>query len=47
MRDVTVTCAQDECGNAGHPITLTVDDDVEAIVCGVCGSDLTPSASPS
>lgn len=44
MRIVTVTCHQDGCGNAGHPITLEVDDDVSAFACGVCGSDLTPSA---
>lgn len=41
MRDVTVTCRTDECGNAGHPITLTLDDDVDDVVCGVCGVPIT------
>lgn len=40
FRDVVVVCQDDSCGNAGHPITLTIPDDVDAIVCGVCGSTL-------
>jgi hypothetical protein len=46
----TVTCPTDGCQNAGVPIDVAVtylDDDgvlvdVDAVQCGVCGTDLTP-----
>lgn len=47
MRTITVTCVADDCENAGHAITLEVDDDVSAVVCGPCGADLTPTVSAS
>lgn len=38
MRTLTVTCRTEGCGNAGHAIPLEVDDDVEGVLCGVCGT---------
>lgn len=41
-REATVTCHTDECGNAGHAITVHVQDVPEpAVQCGVCGQPIT------
>lgn len=37
MHTLTMTCRTEGCGNSGHAITLEVDDDVDAALCGVCG----------
>jgi hypothetical protein len=36
-----VTCHTEDCGNAGHPITVIVPDDCGAAACGVCGQPIT------
>lgn len=40
LRHVTVTCRTDGCANEGEPITLTIDEDVTAFACGVCGQSI-------
>lgn len=36
----TLTCHTEGCGNAGHPIELSVPDNVDAFACGVCGQQI-------
>jgi hypothetical protein len=43
MHDVTVTCHTEGCGNADHPIPVSMAEGA-LVVCGACGQEITDVA---